>query len=137
MTVATCLSDPSKRQYCEIQVLLDPAQVCPWVATLQTAQGVLTKEQMRAANADPRCTADNAWGSSGTIAIDDGPGLATITGASAEDVAAATEVLRTGGIVVSDPRYLTNGRSPSPWSPSTSPGTRRPTRSRCWPPHPS
>jgi putative ABC transport system permease protein len=97
---------------CMPTVLMDPAQVCPYQEKLRREQmGQLTGADARAARADKRC--DNGFGRGGnySVTVDDGDGLAAMTAGSPEELAAARAVLRAGGVVVTDPRYLTNGQA--------------------------
>ena len=47
----------------------------------------------------------------GSIVVDDGAILADLTGADAADIAKAKAVLASGGMVVSDDRYVTDGKA--------------------------
>jgi putative ABC transport system permease protein len=97
---------------CMPTILMDPAQVCPYDARLRE-EGVyqLTGAEARAARADPRCGEGRGNFGGYGLTVDDGDGLAVLTGASPDQIAAATAVLRAGGIVVTDPRYLTDGKA--------------------------
>jgi putative ABC transport system permease protein len=68
----------------------------------------LTADEQKAAKADHRCDQNVMYPSGNTI-VDDGSALPLLTGASADDLAKATAVLRAGGVVVRDARYLHNG----------------------------
>lgn len=70
---------------------------------------VLTEEQKRAAERDPRCRVDLSSGFRGDV-VDDGTAIPALTGAPAAEVAKAREVLSRGGVVVTDPRYLKDGK---------------------------
>src|SRR5262249_33261679 len=117
VSVGTCgegqglkMGGPPTHQ-CMPTVVMDPAQVCPFQEKLRSeGLGQLTGPDARAARADKRC--DNGYGFGGeySVTVDDGDGLAAMTGASPEELAAAQAVLRAGGMVVTDPRYLTNGQ---------------------------
>ena len=94
-------------------VVMDPAQVCPYQEKVRKERaGQLTGAEARAARADPRCanSAGNFGGGGYGLTVDDGDALAVMTGASPDELAAATAVLKAGGVVVTDPRYLVNGR---------------------------
>ncbi|MET7749501.1 FtsX-like permease family protein [Micromonospora sp. NPDC005367] len=100
--------DPAHRplETCSVEPVLPPEQVCPW----RPGDG-LSVEQRRLARADPRCQLsdpdlDREYFQ---VLVDDGTTLPVLTGASAEQTAAATAVLRAGGAVVTDPRYLHRG----------------------------
>jgi putative ABC transport system permease protein len=97
---------------CTPALLMDPAQVCPYSAKLRETENYqLTGEQAHAARADPRCRDQQASFYAGGLTVDDGDALAVMTGASPDQIAAATAVLRAGGVVVTDPRYLTDGKA--------------------------
>ncbi|MEV4810456.1 FtsX-like permease family protein [Micromonospora avicenniae] len=100
--------DPARRpaETCSVEPVLPPDQVCPW----RPGDG-LSVEQRRLARADPRCQlSDPDFGSEYfQVLVDDGTALPVLTGASVEQTAAATAVLRAGGAVVTDPRYLHRG----------------------------
>jgi len=102
--------DPER--FCMLEIQLPPEEVCPYVEAMRTGNLALTTEQQRAARADPRCDERAMWGGqSGMAAVDDGSALPVLTGASAEDVAGATAVLRAGGVVVRDARYVRDGKA--------------------------
>jgi putative ABC transport system permease protein len=116
---ASCgVAPPGKVDYgqvghqCLASLMMDPAQICPYDAKLRDS-GIyqLTGAEARAARADPRCSGQRSHvyvGGYG-LTVDDGDALPLLTGASPDQLAAATAVLRSGGVVVTDPRYLTGG----------------------------
>ncbi|TDC33901.1 FtsX-like permease family protein [Micromonospora sp. 15K316] len=106
MSFAEC--EPAQRptEPCSVGPVLPPERVCPW----RPGDG-LSAEQRRLARADPRCQLSDPdlYNSYAQILVDDGTTLPVLTGASAEQTAAATAVLRAGGAVVTDSRYLHRG----------------------------
>jgi len=102
--------DGQSSHQCMPTVLMDPAQVCPYQDRVRTG-GQLTGADARAARADKRC--DNSFGGGGmySVTVDDGDGLAAMSGGSEAELAAARAVLRAGGMVVTDPRYIVNGQA--------------------------
>ncbi|MFI9529813.1 FtsX-like permease family protein [Micromonospora rosaria] len=106
LTEANC-PGPSAPVYCTVTAVLPPDRVCPY----QPGDDLGAAAQRRA-RADPRCQGP-AWryrGSTSLTVIDDGTALTALTDAGPAEAAAATAVLRAGGAVVNDPRYLHNGR---------------------------
>ncbi|MEU7585092.1 FtsX-like permease family protein [Micromonospora sp. NPDC049230] len=92
--------------YCDVTPALPPAQVCPWQPGVD-----LSAAQRRQARADPRCRISALGYDGGYVqtGVDDGTALPLLTGADPATTAAATAVLRAGGVVVTDPRYLHDG----------------------------
>ncbi|MFI6780861.1 FtsX-like permease family protein [Micromonospora sp. NPDC050276] len=92
--------------YCDIAPVLPPNEVCPWQPGEQ-----LSESQRQQARADPRCRIREADYFGGYIeaGVDDGTALPLLTGVDPATTAAATAVLRAGGVVVTDPRYLHDG----------------------------
>ncbi|MEU7995116.1 FtsX-like permease family protein [Micromonospora sp. NPDC049060] len=91
---------------CVVSPVLPAERVCPW-----TPGDRLTPEQQRRARADARCAEpEDHLGRYFHVLVDDGTALPALTGAAPADVAAATAVLRAGGAVVTDPRYVRDGR---------------------------
>ncbi|WP_433532006.1 FtsX-like permease family protein [Micromonospora sp. CA-263727] len=92
---------------CVITAVLPAQRACPW----RPGEPLSAAEQRRA-RADPRCQgmADSRYDSYLQVAVDDGAALPILTGADPADTAAARAVLRAGGAVVTDPRYLLDGR---------------------------
>lgn len=93
--------------YCAVEPVLPPERACPW----QPRDGMSAAER-RLARADPRCQlrSHDYYGPYVHVVVDDGTALPLLTGAGPAEVAAATAVLRAGGVVVTDPRYLHDGR---------------------------
>ncbi|WP_410813006.1 FtsX-like permease family protein [Micromonospora sp. 067-2] len=96
--------DPAS--YCYVEPGLPPERRCPWVP----GDDLPAAERLRA-RADPRCQLrdTDSYGGYAETFVDDGSALPIITGADQEATAAATTVLRAGGVVVTDPRYLHDG----------------------------
>ncbi|MER7332438.1 MULTISPECIES: FtsX-like permease family protein [unclassified Micromonospora] len=92
---------------CSVGPVLPPHRACPW----PLGDG-LSEAERRRARADDRCRGrpENLYGAYFQVLVDDGPALPLLTGADPADVAAATAVLRAGGAVVTDPRYVVDGR---------------------------
>ncbi|GGO31064.1 FtsX-like permease family protein [Micromonospora parathelypteridis] len=97
---------PPGTGYCDIAPALPPEQTCPW----QPGDN-LSAADRRQARADPRCRipGTDQYGGYVQTGVDDGRALPLLTGADPAATAAATAVLRAGGVVVTDPRYLHDG----------------------------
>ncbi|MGC4750371.1 FtsX-like permease family protein [Micromonospora sp. DT201] len=97
---------PPGTGYCDVAPTLPPEQTCPW----QPGDN-LSAAHRRQARADPRCRIreTDQYGGFVQIGVDDGTALPLLTGADATATATATAVLRAGGVVVTDPRYLHDG----------------------------
>ncbi|PWR07893.1 ABC transporter [Micromonospora acroterricola] len=93
--------------YCSVAPELPPGRACPW----QPGDS-LSDAERRQARADPRCVVRGVdyYGTWVRTLVDDGSALPLLTGADPAATDAATEVLRAGGAVVTDPRYLHDGR---------------------------
>lgn len=102
-----CSSTDGAADYCSVGPEIPPERVCPFVPGDR-----LSATQRRQARADPRCRnrAADYFGNGVETVVDDGSALPLLTGADAAATAAATAVLRAGGVVVTDPRYLHDGR---------------------------
>lgn len=88
-------------RFCELRVLTPPERECPYYRL-----GPLSAQQQRRALADPRCDDRHAPYYASAFAsgvVDDGTALPLLTGAQADDVARARDVLAAGGVVVTDP----------------------------------
>ncbi|SCE64027.1 FtsX-like permease family protein [Micromonospora mirobrigensis] len=93
---------------CDVSASLPPGRACPY-----DLGPPLSRAEQRAALADPRCDRSDGYYSGpsvGMAVVDDGSALPGLTGAGAEAAAAATAVLRAGGVVVDDPRRVVDGR---------------------------
>ncbi|SCL48951.1 ABC transporter permease [Micromonospora peucetia] len=95
-----------KAELCAVSPVLPVERACPWAPGDQ-----LSPAQQRQARADARCRGpEDHFGGNFHVVVDDGTALPVLTGAAPADVAAATAVLRAGGVVVTDPRYVVDGR---------------------------
>jgi putative ABC transport system permease protein len=86
-------------------VLVPEEKICPY----WDRAGALSQAEQRVAAQDPRCAgssyedfAPDIW-----VVVDDGTTLPALTGGDPADLAAAAQVLRDGGAVVSNERFLT------------------------------
>ncbi|MET7670414.1 FtsX-like permease family protein [Micromonospora luteifusca] len=97
---------PPGTGYCDVAPVLPPERVCPW----QPGDN-LSAAHRRQARADPRCRIrePDQYGGYVQTGVDDGSALPLLTGADPAATAAATAVLRAGGVVVTGPRYLHDG----------------------------
>ncbi|MEO3774397.1 FtsX-like permease family protein [Micromonospora sp. B9E7] len=95
--------EAARTGYCDITPVLPPTQACPW----QPGDDLPAPDRQQA-RADPRCRADPSGGYVEPW-VDDGSALPLLTGADPTTTAAASAVLRAGGVVVTDPRYLHDG----------------------------
>ncbi|WBB70378.1 FtsX-like permease family protein [Micromonospora sp. WMMD812] len=102
-----CDPDRGPTAICTVNPVRPPERVCPWVPS-----DVLSAADRRQARADPRChlNARDPYGMYVEVLVDDGAALPILTGAPPADAAAAAAVLRAGGVVVTDPSYLRDGR---------------------------
>jgi putative ABC transport system permease protein len=94
----------SEKEYCALGVQRRPDEVCPYATADGGFVGSLEGDQARAAWADPRC--NHPFSSGPFVVVDDGSGLAALTGASGDDLRHAQDALRAGGIVVRDARDI-------------------------------
>ncbi|TCB96336.1 ABC transporter permease [Micromonospora zingiberis] len=101
---AGCLPDFTS---CQVSATLPAERACPWRADQPLSEG-----EQRWARTDHRCqgSPDDHYGPYFRVAVDDGRALPILTGAGPDEVAAATAVLRAGGAVLTDPRYVLDGR---------------------------
>ncbi|MCG5470112.1 ABC transporter permease [Micromonospora sp. LAH09] len=97
---------PKGTGYCDVTPVVPVERACPW-----QARDDLTESDRRQARADPRCRIREAdyFGGYVQTGVDDGTALPLLTGADPATTAAAAVVLRAGGVVVTDPRYLHDG----------------------------
>ncbi|WP_444950329.1 FtsX-like permease family protein [Micromonospora ureilytica] len=95
-----------RTDYCDIAPVLPLTRACPWQPGVQ-----LSTAQRQQARADPRCQIREAdyQGDYVEAGVDDGTALPLLTGVDPATTATATAVLRAGGVVVTDPRYLHDG----------------------------
>ncbi|RZU74030.1 putative ABC transport system permease protein [Micromonospora kangleipakensis] len=106
LEVPGCAAPTSPDDYCLAAAVVPPDRECPYELT-----GFLTADGRRRALADPRCTRPSRSpdGLYLPAYVDNGSALPALTGAPAAEVAAATRVLRAGGVVVTDPRQVVDG----------------------------
>ncbi|MFI0791154.1 FtsX-like permease family protein [Micromonospora rubida] len=101
-------ADADAEEWCDVQAELPPGQLCPYEPP--QLQDAAVRLRVRA---DPRCAewlADMRNGYSLSSVVDEGDALPALTGAAPQEIAAARRVLRAGGAVVTDPRYVLDGR---------------------------
>ena len=91
--------------HCALQPVATDA--CPQLVALSVGES-LTVEERRAAAANPLCDPRNLFGSTAMYVADENA-LATLTGASGDDLRAAQQVLAAGGVVVRSPLLIDNG----------------------------
>jgi putative ABC transport system permease protein len=105
---AFCRADQPKTRSCGLDPQLPVSHKCPYIEKDRP----LSAAEQKAAHRDRRCNNETTWSSGFTfgLVVDDGPAVAALTGASGDDTAAASAVLRAGGAVVTDSRYVENGR---------------------------
>ncbi len=100
-----CPSGAPQDAYCGLFVL--PVDDCPQQAKWERGEQ-LSIEESDAARANPMCDL-NGISSGGGVWVNDGEALATLTGASGEDLARAQATLRAGGVVVRSPALIADG----------------------------
>ncbi|WP_422752822.1 FtsX-like permease family protein [Micromonospora sp. WMMD708] len=107
VAVPGCTEVRDPNAYCTVAPVLPASQACPY-----DPESYQTAEARRAALDDPRCVPPVRIVSGFYLPamVDDGTALGVLSGAPAAEVAAASAVLRAGGVVVSDPRYVVDGR---------------------------
>lgn len=108
-----CPEEDRKETGCLVVLLVPAERRCPYLAwdeaePLDWSVPPLSIEQRRAASRDPRCERYHTpVGHS--IAVDDGPALAAITGATGPVLTEAVAALRDrDAVVVTNPRYLSD-----------------------------
>jgi putative ABC transport system permease protein len=97
-------TDPEQRFGCQLRPVFVPELECPAYHIMTTTRRELTAAERRAARQDPRCATDRVF--SNGVAVDDGPALSALSGATGDDLARAQATLRGGGAVVSNPGFL-------------------------------
>jgi putative ABC transport system permease protein len=97
---------PGPQPFCNVAVRMVPEETCPYLAKLST--GGLSDADIRAAADDRRC--QDAFHGGPVPWVVDPAALATITGASGDDLQRATDTLKAGGVVVQDARYIKDGK---------------------------
>ncbi|MEV0426434.1 FtsX-like permease family protein [Micromonospora sp. NPDC050495] len=102
-----CARSAGPDDYCAVNTVLPPEHNCPYDLWKEDGPG-----RERALD-DPRCVQPYREPSDIglTSVVDDGATLTALTGAPPDEVAAATRTLRAGGVVVTDPRRLVDGRA--------------------------
>ncbi|MGV9976262.1 FtsX-like permease family protein [Micromonospora wenchangensis] len=107
VAVPGCTQVRHPSAYCTVTPVLPAGRACPY-----DAESYRTAEVRREALADPRCVPPVRIVSGFYLPamVDDGAALGVLSGAPAAEVAAAAAVLRAGGVVVTDPRYVVDGR---------------------------
>lgn len=97
-------TDPEHAFDCQLQPVYVPELECPAYHIMMTTSRELTADEQRAARQDPRCADDRLFSTG--VAVDDGTALATMTGASGDDLTHAQAMLRGGGVVVANAAFL-------------------------------
>ncbi|NUO55132.1 MAG: FtsX-like permease family protein [Hamadaea sp.] len=97
-------SDDKSDKYCALELALPDREKCPFESA------PTEPEQQAQARADQRCHEGAMWGAAFGVVADDGSHLRLITDATPDDVAKATAALRSGAVVVTDPRYVVDGK---------------------------
>ncbi|MEU5939210.1 FtsX-like permease family protein [Micromonospora sp. NPDC047548] len=105
--VPVCAAPRWPEDYCTVTAMLPPERACPFEAEVFRSPAVRQR-----ALADPRCKRPTPipQGMYLPVVVDDGAALPALTDAPVEEVTRAAAVLRAGGAVVTDPRYLVDGR---------------------------
>ncbi|MEU9823729.1 FtsX-like permease family protein [Micromonospora chersina] len=103
VAAAECARPATPEDYCVATAVRPPEQRCPYDPV---------EPGHAAARTDPRCVRPFRDPSDLYLPalVDDGTGLPALTGAPAGEVAAARRTLQAGGVVVTDPRQLVDGR---------------------------
>jgi putative ABC transport system permease protein len=98
-----CARPADPEDYCLATAVRPPEQRCPYEPFAPAPAS---------ARSDPRCVRPFREPSDLYVPalVDDGTALPALTGAPAEEVAAARRTLAAGGVVVTDPRQLVDGR---------------------------
>jgi putative ABC transport system permease protein len=104
---------------CAVGLRVPPATACPY--SPDVLQRDPTRAEQRAARHDRRCDgASDKYGYFGVFGSDGSKGMAfavdaeagpAVVGVPPQDAAAVTTALRSGAVVVNDPRYLDAGRA--------------------------
>ncbi|MEV7226443.1 FtsX-like permease family protein [Polymorphospora sp. NPDC051019] len=103
----TCPPGTAERISCGLTVAVPAGRACPY-----DPSGALEARDRRRAAEDPRC-AVGYHTISGVLAdavVDDGSALPVLTGADPDDLRRATEMLRAGGVVVTEPGLVVDGQ---------------------------
>jgi putative ABC transport system permease protein len=100
-----CPSGEPEGSYCGVAVL--PGEGCPQLAKYERGDQLSTEES-EMARANPLCDISGIYSGS-SVWVDEGAAIATLTGASGEELAAAQAMLRRGGAVVRSPALIVDG----------------------------
>ena len=101
-----CPPEASADRYgCSMQPV--PHDECPQLKKMYGGEE-LSIEERRAAEADPRCDRRLIYSGYGSV-VDDGSALATLSGATGDELARARATLGAGGIVVNKPSLIKDG----------------------------
>jgi putative ABC transport system permease protein len=125
-----CPAGAAQDAYCGMQALPGD-DGCPQLAKHERGDR-LSIEESDAARANPLCDVSGIYGG-GEVWVDEGAAVATLSGASGDDLAAAQAMLRRGGVVVRSPALLVDGKvtlavtMPDADAPTT-PAVTRPSR---------
>jgi putative ABC transport system permease protein len=104
-----CLDGDRANRYCALQIQLPEELRCPY-ADEKKYPGPLSKDEQKIAAADPRCNQRGNF-SQFAYTVDDGTAMAVLTAASPDDVAAATKVLQSGGVIVANSSFIRDGKA--------------------------
>ena len=113
--------------YCGLMAL--PGDGCPQLARWNSGAELSTQERIEA-GANPLCDLSALYGGD-AVWVDGGDAVATLTGASGEDLARAHATLRAGGVVVASPVLIVDGMvtlavtAPDPDAPTDLPANSR------------
>ncbi|MEH1013826.1 FtsX-like permease family protein [Micromonospora sp. CPCC 206060] len=111
LSVPGCGPGTAPGASCWLAVRRPAVAACP-----EPARWPPSAAERERARTDPRCRSadgvyyyDTFYLGMGTV-VDDGPALPLMTGASGDDLARATAVLRAGGVVIAEPWLVVDGR---------------------------
>ena len=106
LSSVACPAGTGPSTYCDLNPQLPADGRCP----AEDLTPPLTAAQQQAALRDPRCGAVQSLMTGGPdLVVDDGAALPLISGATGADLARATATLRSGGVVVTNPRFVEGG----------------------------
>ncbi|MEH0840842.1 FtsX-like permease family protein [Micromonospora sp. CPCC 205711] len=105
--VPACAPPRREEDVCSVTPVLPPERACPYPPDRLSSAAVRHR-----ALADPRCRRPTPNPDEPYLpaTVDDGAALSGLTGAPPAETASAAAVLRGGGAVVTDPRYVVDGR---------------------------
>ncbi|WP_173159121.1 FtsX-like permease family protein [Phytohabitans suffuscus] len=102
-----CPTGTPNNVYCGLSPRLPAERECPW----SDEAGPVSAADQRKARQDARCVRPYGWSSFGYgMAVATPDALAGLTGATGDDLARASAALAAGGVVVGDPRLVTDGK---------------------------